>query len=891
MMAGLKNKQGFLVFMAVVAVLVLALFRTGFEDGMVLYSSDGPLSTLKTAHNKMPDGFSGKWQDIYKLGKPAGAAPVNLTWLFLWVAGAEFFAKWYIPATLVFLGASIWTYMRSKGFQPWICAIAGVAGLLNSNFFSYGCWGLGTIVLSAGLFFLALASWSARERFGNYPSALICGLCLGLGVMEGFDVGIILAMLFAATCLWDIACDWFSGRKSDDPIPTSEITSTASRLAITIVFSILVAMQTVFSLFSTQVQGVSVLEEAPTSPQSRWDWATQWSLPVGEAVRIAIPGFFGYRMDTSDGGVYRGNVGRDPKFGSDTNARIPRHSGSGFYAGVPVLLLAIMAIIFALSKSKPFYNSDDRKWIKFWTLVGVLSLGFAFGRHFFLYGFIHPLPFFNSIRNPIKFLHPMTISVLILAAYGMKAFFMATFGKSNEADEKKSVSRSTARIMLGLPALAAVFFIIVAGQQNSLEAELMKTVARETTDQATAKMIPGFVVRETMMFVIIMAVSAIFIAMSLLGRFAKVSPTVIGAVLLTIVSADLIRANQPWIQHFNAGEKYKKDMLVEALTFDTPVAPGRVAISPQLNTGSTQLQGLMSVLEQLYRGEWIQHQFVYYDIPSIDIAQESRPAADFEAFRSAMPQGQNPQYLRRFWELTSTRYILGLSVGGMVEVFNSLDPDKNRFKLAKPFTIDEEKINRDNNVETLASEDGPFAIIEFEGALDRATLFHTWSSHTNHKEVLAKLGDLSWDPSETVFISPGSGMAVPTSQSAENPDASVTISGYKPTRMELKVSTKSPAVLMTTDKFDPDWIVTIDGKPAEIIRCNYIMRGVHLDGSDEPQSVVFEYIPPATPLHVTEIALIAGLAALGIGLTGWKPQRKPAVDKPGESKAQSGKNI
>ena len=34
---------------------------------------------------------------------------------------------------------------------------------------------------------------------------------------------------------------------------------------------------------------------------------------------------------------------------------------------------------------------------------------------------------------------------------------------------------------------------------------------------------------------------------------------------------------------------------------------------------------------------------------------------------------------------------------------------------------------------------------------------------------------------------------------------------------------------MLADAFDPDWQVFVDGKKSEVLRCNYVMRGVYLE--------------------------------------------------------------
>jgi len=65
----------------------------------------------------------------------------------------------------------------------------------------------------------------------------------------------------------------------------------------------------------------------------------------------------------------------------------------------------------------------------------------------------------------------------------------------------------------------------------------------------------------------------------------------------------------------------------------------------------------------LYRIEWAQHHFPYYNIQSLDKIQMSRMPADLEAYEMAlMPRSENTYSLMaRRWELTNTRYLLGVA--------------------------------------------------------------------------------------------------------------------------------------------------------------------------------------------------------------------------------------
>ena len=53
------------------------------------------------------------------------------------------------------------------------------------------------------------------------------------------------------------------------------------------------------------------MEQDSATKEKQWNFATQWSLSKAETLRVLIPGLFGYRMDTPEGGNYWGKVGQD----------------------------------------------------------------------------------------------------------------------------------------------------------------------------------------------------------------------------------------------------------------------------------------------------------------------------------------------------------------------------------------------------------------------------------------------------------------------------------------------------------------------------------------------------------------------------------------------------
>ncbi|MBK8027780.1 MAG: YfhO family protein [Chloroflexi bacterium] len=71
--------------------------------------------------------------------------------------------------------------------------------------------------------------------------------------------------------------------------------------------------------------------------------------------------------------------------------------------------------------------------------------------------------------------------------------------------------------------------------------------------------------------------------------------------------------------------------------------------------------------------------------------------------------------------------------------------------------------------------------------------------------------------------------------------ASVGFVSYLPERIELRVETDAPGLLLLADAYYPGWTATVDGQPAPVYRADVMFRAVPVPaGSHE---VVFDYRP------------------------------------------------
>lgn len=278
--------------------------------------------------------------------------------------------------------------------------------------------------------------------------------------------------------------------------------------------------------------------------------------------------------------------------------------------------------------------------------------------------------------------------------------------------------------------------------------------------------------------------------------------------------------------------------------------------------------GLTYLFPQIYSIEWVQHPFPYYNIQCLDSAQDPRPPADKKAYLMAM---RDPS---RYWEMTSSRHILGMT--GFINALNQLDHGRNRFRIRATFDIAPKPgvdATQLQDLTTVLVTNGPLALFEYTGALPRAGLYTHWQVMTNDEATLKVLADPAFDPAGTVLVSdPINGPANATNTSPGKVEFKI----HTPRHIELTASSTTPGVLLMNDHYDPNWHVTVDGHPAPLLRCNYIMRGVQLPAGDH--AVVFDFQPSLTGMKISLAAdaLGAVLCLLLLFVTQSEPVPNPA---------------
>lgn len=902
------------MLLALLFVVLAALFYKSFSANEVLFSNDGPLGII-SSECKVTDfrTAAGVWQDLNWFGSEDVSGSPNISMFILMLLKPLLYAKFAAPIGLLLLGLSAWLFFRQLRLAPIACILGGLATALNSDFLSTACWGIVAQSLCIASIFLALAALARVTESSPWRSwirVVLAGLAVGMGVMQGWDVGALFSLVVAAYILYQaLFMDERTpdmGRKAGRGI---------TQVVIVVAFAVLISTATLTSLVGTQIGGVSGMAQDEATREARWQQATEWSLPKKEILQVIVPGLFGYRNSWH---MYDDHQPKDDQYwgliGDSGDGSMWRLSGTGLYAGVFVLMVALWGIFQSFRGTNSPFTSNQRRALWFWTGALVVTALLSFGKYLpFLYRLFYALPYASTIRNPTKFMHVFCWVLMIIFAYGMHGLYKAFMENASDqsggliADFKAWWGRAATFDRAWLAGcifsigIAIVAWIIYAGKFD----ELVKYLPTVGIPDDQAAGVAHFSVASVGWLVFFLVLATLLSLFIFIGRLSGPNAAWGGALIGVLLLTDLGRADQPWIVYLDTAYKYADDPIITFFA-DKPYEH-RVGALLWADPKDPQYK----ILYTMYGTAWKQHLFWYHNIQCVDIVQEPRVGLDKTQFlMSLRPDAANPPGLMRLWELSGTRYLLGEN--GIAAFLNQqVDPQKQRFKVAhlpdgrpatfrlalkpgappfeNPSGID--LYSKSADFITVLDSNGPLSVVEFTGALPRASLIPNWQINTNSEETLQTIASPAFDPSQTVLVADSIPAPPPPGPTAGT--GAVSITSYAPKHIELAADINTPCVLLMADRYNPKWTVTVDGKPDKVLRCNFVERGVYLTSGKH--QVVFNFSSDCTTFVVSFVTLVFGVLLCGwLALTrGPEPVQtsepsEPAAVKDARTKPQTG---
>jgi hypothetical protein len=801
------------------------------------------------------------------------------------------------------------------------------------------------------MIFIALGILVSSAIRPLWLKGVLAGLSTGMAVMEGFDVGAILSIyvgLFLA----------FTFLTEEENEPSLRAAKTLLVGGLVVLSAVLISLSTIYILVATQINGTADAGQSESDKAARWGFITQWSIPKLESVRVVIPGVFGYRMQefttsTNKAGSYWGKIAEDPHVqdlesgdpqvrtnaaaslgippqiqaifaGNDMEAREGfldnvkgqlqrRHTGNGEYAGLLVCLLAAFGLANAVRKAASPYSAAERRAVWFWSGAALFSLLAAWGRYGFVYGLIYDLPFLTNIRSPMKFMHPLNISLIILSGYGLEALYRRSLSQPSQRSGSlfrhwsnwwETASGFETKWVIGsgiaLIVAAAGFFIV-----QSSKPDITHYLLHNGFDADLAGQIASFCSGEVGLFVIYLALSAAILVFILTGAWPGQRAIWAWVFLGAIMICDLYRADVPWIRYYNYKEKLSMNPVVEILRqkpWEHRVVSRFSPVGPYDLGGADPNFGGLSHW-------WLENDFPFNDIESLEIDQAPRlPLLDSSylgnftlhsandlspaalQWASTNPRDHPLAYwvtqsgpAARLWRLTNTRYIF--ADAHLAEVLNRFTLPTNSFRtvlrldmIQKPGVSQVEDAG-DMTVKT--NSQGPMALLEYTRALPRAKLFANWQVMED-PAALQTLASPQFDPEKTVLVAKDT----PLAQAPEHPNAdpgTVEITQYESKDLILEADAKTPAVLLLNDHTGDYWNVWIDQKPGTVLRCNDIMQGVFVPAGRH--TIEFRFQPPQKVLYTSLTAFALGILLGGYAFVAHFV-RQPTVPSPGAGRAR-----
>lgn len=789
------------ILVATLLVVLLVLFWEPFFGSGYLWGPDNLPHGVVMQKPTLPSSFMGRWTNEM-LGSGSSPSQFVPSRMFLMVLPPLFFHAFAYAFDVFLLGLVGWYFFRGRGVRNESACIAAIALAFTAHSFtiiSAGHMGKFDLMPMAVLMLAALDRAVSRRSLFHFALA---GVAAGGGAISQPDVMFTFALLGAAYGLYRLVLSW----PSEARLRFVLIQVVGVALAGVCVFA--VAGPMILSLRGSAL----VQREAVTgkTPEEKWEFATNWSMPPEEILEFIAPCVYG--AETRDPKApYWGRLGRTSGWMRHKRG-LMNLRGHTVYLGPLQLVLGGLALAAAIAtllrrrrteerapaSRQPGRNADTI----FWTGALVVSALLALGRHFPLYRAFYALPYASSMRAPVKFMHLAEVAVAVLFAFGLDILFERLAGPADEREGKADGVPGGGRMFTvaslvsgGLGAAMLLGSVSVGAAQE----RLVVYWTRLGMAAHSALLMRNMRVAMFHGAVLFALVAALLWVVRRPAKWLRLS--LVFGLLLAVTALDLLVVDRRYVRVREIGPLYADSVVIEKMRQEQE--PFRLSNPfpqppfPTLTTFTFRRHGI--------------------DVVEPPPGTQNLPD-DYREFYGALQKNSS-----RLWQLTNARFVIGPA--------DRLRPLLKHpgFKLETLFDID----NTGRIVSPL-SGGGRFALARFLGALPRAAMYYTWQS-LDQETVLAKLASPQWRPSMELLVTDG-----PPSQRGAVPTA-VRIARYAPQRVEVEVTAAEPGILLLNDKFDPKWRAFVDGEERDILRCNYVMRGVPVEAGEH--RVVFLYQP------------------------------------------------
>ena len=767
------------------------------------------------------------------------------TWL-TWVLPAAYGFKLHFVLHFFLAAAGAFLLARRVGLKPFPCYVAGALFVFSGPVMSLG--NFYNLLPATAWMPLAVLAADYQMRRGGWRGAGLVATCLALQVFAGSPltslVTIALVLGWAVAFYGDFPAPFWAGANR--------------RLFGRFLWGLMLAgglaavqlVPTLWHLRHTQRAGHFVYQHG-----------LFWSLHPLKFVEMLSPQFWG-----------------DPFF----DAGLPWLYLEGrelylfpsVFIGIVPLALAMVAVLVRTATGGEA-ATDGTRATRLWLVVGMVSLALALGR-FTPFGrvFYDLIPLFRIFRFPVKLLVPFTLAATQLAALGVQYLLN---GRTVGAH-----ARWVRRLSVGLLALGLVWLALaavpvfwpgparaVAGWLTALEFDhshalnIRQSLGMDRTEllaRATdwlVRVIPARLPGVLGAALLMACVLSGRLRESLRRRLVLVAAT--GGILHLVSGHHTLNplANRRLFEDTPPAMRYLQPTHPPVSVPAVQLPPRVLVESPYMPRGK-MLADLAAVdfLPPAAQGLYTSRLSLQAGTGLLGV--ENTFTNDPERI---LPKPQQSLIHRVYWR--------GLSGEPLVRLLRLGSVDYALLKVL-PSAAGLEWIGSAPNATTL-----PVRVYRVCDALPRAYLVREAIFLPLGQPTIARLLSPDHDPTRQVVLEPSGRervrVAEPVGLAGADPQPSgeARLLRRDALRVEVAATTSAPAYLVLTDSYHPDWQVTVNGKPAPLLRANQMFRAVALPPGRH--RIAFRY----QSVSLQWGAAVTLMTALAIGLFAWRwPGRK-----------------
>ncbi len=801
----------------VIVLLALVVFRVVLGVESVLFTTDNNIGNEAMVKRGTPASFVAGWGESPLLGQ-GGVLALNWTNTLLWLMPLRMYMNWIHAIDLVLGSIFMVMFLRARGVRWTGCLFAAlVAYWIGTNLtLTYaGHTSKFAVVMFASLLLWVLEKAAVTRKAGW---AVLAGGALGLMFLEQQDVALFFGFFVGAYAIFTLG-------RSSGWSPRFLVT----RLLIIAIMGIVIAGPTMMNAYTQNIAGAAAVSEEE-DPEDVWNYCTQWSVPVDETIDFIAPGYTGWRSGEMSG-PYWGRTGQDARWDWEKVKDLPPQQRpmrnlrlESIYIGSIPIIMAFYALFIILAGGEE--QKKRRAVVMFWAVASLVALLLSYGRYFPLYRLFWHLPVIHSIRNPNKFVQVFQLSLAVLAGFG---FDMAVRSRSGES---KHVAGREKKFVVGCMLFGTIVLIAAASMRSS-RGSLIKEFAEEWGQLAPVivKNIVGSLMHGGLMACLC---AAALWFLHLMGLKQK-TRNLIGCILILLIAADAFLLSRHYIKSTRMDSAVGDNAVTEFL--DKNLGYKRVVFGGQ---GS-------------FYNHWLTVGFPYHNIATFTLSQMPRMPEDYKMLLAAL-QGQRP-LPTRLWELGSACYMLA-----PVQFYASVEKEPSLKGMFEPvFGYNVFQAGEGIGVSAVRPGETPqHVILRFKRSVPRYGLFADWEMVPDDK-VLGCLANPAFDPLRKVLVSGGGDVDLPMPQGMGPAGSVSVVRKDRANRIELSVKTERSCILMATDRNEPSWRATVNGKPAALLKCNYICHGVFLEKGEH--DVVLECVGSKVELWIQMSGLLVCVAA------------------------------